>query len=644
MNAGKEIDYSSIRLLSDLDRISLARLIPSFEEVRVRSGDVLYRTGETGDAFYIIIKGIVRVFVQPGGESYEIACLGPGEWFGDMALLTGEPRTNDIEAQTDLLLLKLSRDHFDQLIKKHPSVGVSLAGLLASKLVSTNVLFSKSLEETDVRPQRPQTGGREITPSSSVRTAPLSSKTGKLFRDRRIVGLILAIVACGASAAFLSTTGLTVPRILLVELLIAATIAWSLQALSFHTVSIGLPVACVLLGVSPPRVAFSGFSSSTWFLVLGVFGLSVAISKTGLLYRLTLLMMKRFPKNYAGQTFAVALSGLILTPVVPSPNGRLVLSSPLVLTLSEILGFKKGSPGALGLSMANLLGHGNMSMMFMNGSFVCFFMIALLPENVGSAVTWGYWFVAAFVLSISYFLCFYLAIIFFYRSETTKPLVPSVTNAQLRALGPVSRDEKLCVLAIVISLAGFLTQSWHHIDGAWISLISLLVLLGSSVLDEQTIRANIDWPFLIALGALIGFGNVISDSGLTQIVAGKARPYLEFFTASKLIFLLAVAIAVVLIRFILPAFPALVVLMLALLPIALSLDINPFAMGLVMLLVNEPWFFPHQNLIFQTFMSSSEGRLFDPGQMVKFAFVHVIIALVAIGLTFPYWRYLGLVR
>jgi di/tricarboxylate transporter len=641
----KEIDFTAIRLLSDLDRISLAKLVPSFEQVQAKSGEILYRTGEPGDSFYIIVDGIARVFAQPGGRLIEIACLGPGEWFGEMALLTGEPRTNDIEAQTELVLLKLSRNHFEQLIKKHPSLGVSLAGLLAAKLVSTNVLVGQS-SETPVEEKRPEprTTVPSAAPGPAIQKIRPSPAMGRWLRDRRVIGLLLVLVLCGSSTALLSTTGLTIPRIMLMELLVVATIAWSLQALSFHTVSIALPVATVLLGIAPATVAFSGFSSPTWFLVLGVFGLSAAISKTGLLYRLTLMMMKHFPRNYVGQAFAVALSGLILTPIVPSPNGRLILSSPLVLTLTEILGFKKGSPGALGLSMANLLGYGNMSIMFMNGSFVCFFMIALLPSDVGSAITWGYWFKTAFFLSASYFFCFYLAIIALYRPEETRPLVPAVINAQLRTLGPLSRDEKVCLAAVTISLAGFLTQSWHHVDAAWIVLSSLLILFGTSVLDDKTIRANIDWAFILSLGALIGFGGVISASGLTQIVAETAKPYLEFFTGSKFIFLVVVALGVVVIRFILPAFPALVVCMLALLPIGLSLEINPFVIGLVVLLVNEPWFFPHQNLIFQTLMSSSEGRLFDHRQTVKLAFLHVIIAVLAIACSFPYWKYLGLIR
>jgi di/tricarboxylate transporter len=461
---------------------------------------------------------------------------------------------------------------------------------------------------------------------------------------RMIAAIVLVVVLCGISTIFLAHTTLATPQILLVELLFAATIVWSSQALSFHAVSLALPIAIVLLGITPAKIAFSGFPSSTWFLVLAVFCLSASIAKTGLLYRLTLIMMKRFPKNYIGQTLAVAVSGVLLTPIVPSPNGRLVLSSPLVLTLSEILGFKKGSPGAVGLSMANLLGYGNMSFMFMNGSFVCFFMIALLPPDVGLGITWFYWFKVALVLSVAYFTCFYLSIAALYRPKEIKTLVASVTDIQLKTLGPLSKDEKVCLLAIVITLTGFLTQSWHHIDGAWIALASIVILLATSVLDDKTLRSNIDWAFLLSLGALIGFGNVISASGLTPIFAHAVKPYLEFFAASKLLFLIVVAIGVVIIRIVLPAFPALVVCMLALLPIGSALEINPFIIGLVVFLVNEPWFFPHQNLIFQTLMSSSEGRLFDHAQTVKLAFIHVATAAIAVAISYPYWKYLGLIR
>lgn len=117
----KDISFTEIPILSGLDRINLAKLIPNFEQVQVNSGEIVFRQGEVGDALYIIIDGIVRVYLEPGGRSREIACLGPGECFGEMALLTGEPRSADIQAMTDLILLRLAKDRFEHLIKQYPS-------------------------------------------------------------------------------------------------------------------------------------------------------------------------------------------------------------------------------------------------------------------------------------------------------------------------------------------------------------------------------------------------------------------------------------------------------------------------------------------------------------------------------------------
>ena len=642
----KPVDFTTIPLLRDLDRISLVELIPSFKQMEVKSGEMLYRAGDPGDALFIIVDGIVRVFLPQGKRSLEIACLGPGDWFGEMALLREEPRTTNVEAQTGLTLLRLSRDDFRQLIKKHPSLGVSLAGLLAAKLSSANEIIGRAGLTLEGRTYPTTLTGASPTqePVAPSTKDHIQSKVLTRLKGKRLLSVLLVLVLCLPSGLLLNNMGLSSSRVVLMELLAAATIFWSMKTLSFHTVSIALPVVAVLLDATTPARAFSGFSSATWFLVLAVFGISASVAKTGLLYRLTLLMMKRFPRNYYGQAFAVALSGLILTPVIPSPNGRLALASPLILTLSEILGYKKGSGGAVGLAMATFLGYGNLSQMFMNGSFVNFFMLGLLPPEISSSVTWAYWFKTGIILSVIFFLLSYLAVIASFRPTEIRELVSSITETQLRALGPVTLEEKVCLLAVLVSLAGFLTQSWHHVDGAWIAMLSLLILFAASVLDQNTLRSSIDWAFVISLGALIGFGNVIAASGLPEIVATVAKPYLEFLAGSRLAFLLLITVSVVVIRVILPAFPGLVVCILALLPISATLGISPLVLGIIVLFVNEPWFLPHQSMIFQTLLSSTEGRLFDHGQTVKLAFFHVLFVLAAITVSFPYWKYLGLIR
>lgn len=635
----KDINFAEIPILSGLDRINLARLIPNFEQLQVKSGEIVFGQGEPGDALFIIIDGIVRVFLEPGGRSREIACLGPRECFGEMALLTGEPRSADIEAMTDLILLRLAKDRFDYLIKEHPSVGVNFAGLLASRLQLTDA-FIRGIREIPVQ-DRPPLGQVAVAPMA-VKKTPLSIALSFL-KDKRFLGIVLVVLLCTLSTQFLKTIGLSQPHIILIELLLAATIIWSLNIFSYHAVSVALAVLAVLFGAASPEKVFSGFSVPSWFLVLGVFAISAAISKTGLLYRLVLLVIKRFPPNYIGQTFGLAFSGLVITPVVPSPNGRVILASPLVLTLSEILGFKKGGVGSVGMAMACLLGFGHMSFMFMNGAASCFLVLGLLPSEVSSSLTWGDWFRAAFPLGIIFFLFSYLAIIILYRPREIRKLNPLVIEAQLKTLGPLTAHEKISIAAVAILLVGFLTQSWHHINGAWVAMLSFLILFGSSVLDEKAMRSDIDWNFLISFGALVGFGNVISASGLSGIIASGVKPYMEIFIGSQLIFFLVITIAVMILRVILPLPPALLVSILSITPIILTLEIHPLVIGLVVLASANPWFLPHQNWMYQNILQNTEGKLFSHEQTLKLAFIHVFIVMAAVGISISYWKYLDLV-
>lgn len=640
----EEIRFSDIPILSGLDKINLARLIPNFEKIHAKSGEIVLRHEEPWDALYIIIEGIVRVFLPTGGRAKEIACLGPGDCFGEMALLTGEPGSANIEAMTDLFLIRLSKECFDQLIAKHQSLGVNLAGVLASRLSLTYAVVCGRKEVVI-----PEKSWIESPEGRISVVPPMPKSTGSLLLpigflgDKRILSLLLAAVICVLTGLILESTSLTRSHIILIELLLGATIIWGLNLFSYHAIAIAVMVLAMLFGIAAPEKALSGFSSSSWFLVLGVFAISAAISKTGLLYRFVLMVMKRFPPNYVGQTLGLSVSGLLLTPVIPSPNGRVLLASPLVLTLSEVLGFKKGYAGAVGMGMACLLGFGHMSFMFMNGASTCFLVLGFLPAEVSSAMSWGSWLKAALPLGSFFFIFSYLGIILLYRPKEKKTLNPWVIETQLKTLGPLSVEEKICLFTVVVSLIGFVTQPWHHIDIAWVAMLSFLILFASSVLDEKSVRADIDWTFLVSFGALMGFGAIISECGLAEVIASGVKPYFDIFAGTRLIFLWIIVLAAMVLRFFLPLPPALLVSILSIVPIASGLGLHPFIVGLVVLASANPWFLPYQNWMYQNLLEDTEGKLFDHKQTLQLAFIHIFIVLGAVAVSMLYWKYLGLI-
>ncbi|HEY5974728.1 MAG TPA: SLC13 family permease, partial [Geobacteraceae bacterium] len=452
------------------------------------------------------------------------------------------------------------------------------------------------------------------------------------------------MLICVATYVALAGNGLPRAIVVLGTLLLGATILWSLDVFSYHAVAVALPVMAVLLAGSQPDKAFSGFSSPSWFLVLGVFAITAAIAKTGLMYRLVLLFVKRFPPHYGSQTFALALSGLVLTPVIPSSNGRAALAGPLAITLCETLRFRQGSPGAIGIAMTCLLGFGHMSFLFMNGTATCLLALGLLPAEVSGSITWTSWFMDALPLGLVYFLATYGGIVTLYRPKHQVTSHSQVISAQLRALGPMTRQESFSLVTVIVSLIGFATQSLHHINGAWVAMLSFLMLFAGKVLDEKAVRNDIDWNFLISFGALVGFGTLISGSGLTAITADQLRPYLLSISGSPYIFLPVVSIATHLIRFALPLPAALLVGILSIVPISATIGIHPFVIALVLLASSNPWLVPYQNSIYLNMLESTEGRVFDHRQVRKLAALHIAAVLIAILAAIPFWQFRGLIH
>src|SRR5438094_2314656 len=86
----------SVDLTSGLDRVALARLAAYMEPVAVRAGDTIIREGDTGDALYIVVRGMFGAFVGP--DAVRVNTIGPGHYTGEIALLADEPRSATIRA------------------------------------------------------------------------------------------------------------------------------------------------------------------------------------------------------------------------------------------------------------------------------------------------------------------------------------------------------------------------------------------------------------------------------------------------------------------------------------------------------------------------------------------------------------------
>ena len=128
-------ELKEIPFFAGLGHKSLTRIIPSLEEVSYSRRSTIIRQGEVGDSFYVIRSGNVRVVREVDDAApTHLAELGPNEGFGEMALLTDEPRSAMVVAKTDVEVWRLSREAFEGLLAENLSLAVYFNRILRQRL------------------------------------------------------------------------------------------------------------------------------------------------------------------------------------------------------------------------------------------------------------------------------------------------------------------------------------------------------------------------------------------------------------------------------------------------------------------------------------------------------------------------------
>ncbi|OQA07274.1 MAG: Inner membrane protein YbhI [Firmicutes bacterium ADurb.Bin373] len=269
-------------------------------------------------------------------------------------------------------------------------------------------------------------------------------------------------------------------------------------------------LSLLFLELAPPLVALSGFATGSFFMALSVFGLGTVLTSSGISYRVILIILKYLPKSRFWCAFSIFFTGLLLTPLVPTPGSRVSIVSPLLLDMSEALGHKPVGQEATQLSAAAHTGVTFFSTSFLSGSAYNFLILGLLPLQVREQFSWEYWAMAAAVTAVVMFVFYMIMRALMYRHGAPPRWSREQVKAQLAVLGPLNMKEWVAVAGVALFVLGLATSSIHKVDTPWIGLAVLYLFLFLGFFTGGNIQQDINWPFLIYLGGLIGIVNTMS--------------------------------------------------------------------------------------------------------------------------------------
>lgn len=128
-------------LFAPLTDAEIERLVEASVLREWRAGATLIHEGDPGESMFVLLQGLLDVRVAPiadgGGDPVRVARLEAGEFFGEMSLLTGEPRRATVEAATPAAALEVTREAIEALMADRPEVGERLADIVARRELET---------------------------------------------------------------------------------------------------------------------------------------------------------------------------------------------------------------------------------------------------------------------------------------------------------------------------------------------------------------------------------------------------------------------------------------------------------------------------------------------------------------------------
>ena len=158
-----EIELREIALFSEMDEQETAEIRSIMDEMKFKPGQTSVREGEVGDLFYIITEGEVQVTIRnEDGADIVLHDLGPGGFFGELSMLTNEPRSARVLAISGVTVLALDRDEFFTFLQKRPSAAIDVLIELGGRLHDMDAILrhSASRNVNDVDQERLTLGQR----------------------------------------------------------------------------------------------------------------------------------------------------------------------------------------------------------------------------------------------------------------------------------------------------------------------------------------------------------------------------------------------------------------------------------------------------------------------------------------------------
>ena len=290
--------------------------------------------------------------------------------------------------------------------------------------------------------------------------------------------------------------------------------------------------ALVLIGLTgmaangiPMREVLGGFAQPSVWLVIIAMLIAKVMLDCGLARRIALLFVRAVGRTSLGVAYALQMTDVTLASGVPSITARSAgMVLPIARSIAELFDSRPGPT-------AKRLGAFLIAAMYQGSAVACAMFLTGQASNLLGAdlalklanveVTWASWFVAAIVPGLlSCAVVPWIAYRLLTPEVTSTPEAPIFAAAELKKMGPLSRDEWVTLLVFVGVGLMWITSAWHRLDVTFVAMVGIGVLLASGTLTWQAASGERSaWDVFVWYGGMLRMGELLNNTGSTRVLA-----------------------------------------------------------------------------------------------------------------------------
>lgn len=599
------------KVLGPCNNQSLARLLPKVMQRSFQAGEQICKANHDADYFYLVLNGVVRL-TSPQGQVIDISA----GHFGEEAASDAAFFLCDAHSVSAVDVLCIPRAAMASLVEANPRL-------------KTDLFFSMT----------GRFSGKELVRHAASEKKAVVAHT-KLVD---VIGWILTLACPLLILEFGEQWHLSSKAIMFSAIFSSTVIMWAFSLVDDYIPSLFALLVILVTGLVPAGVILSGFSSDGFLMALSTLGLGTVVVTSGLGYRFILWMLRRLPNSQFWHNIGLFVTGSIITPIIPTANGRIAIVAPFYLDMAESLSLRSRGAAATRLAISCFGGISLFSAVFITSKSVNFAVFGLLSPQGQDKFQFLTWCMAASVAGLTLVALNGIVAYLMFRNDERAHLPKEVVEQQLALLGNIKKREWAAIAGIAFMVVGIVTSSIHRVQPPWLGFTMFFCLLLGGSLDKKELKEKVDWTFLLYMSGITGIVASFNYLGLDKDLGATLQSLGSYMRTDFELFVLLLFVLVNVIRIVVPINAAVVILATVLMPLADINGVNAWVVGFIVLMFAEVWFLPFQCSYYLPLQELNRKHgLYSEKSFLLFNALLNFARLGAVYASLPYWKMLGI--